>query len=150
MKTKLVNALIVCFILTCTLTLVHAHGAKIRYKADMTYEITAKYDDGTAMSEAQVIIYAPDNPQIPWKKGKCNNEGKFSFTPDIKNKGTWTVQVRKSGHGGSINFCIDDSTFSADETGYSPVQTVIMTACVVWGFIGTALYFSRRKSNAHT
>jgi hypothetical protein len=36
----------------------------------------------------------------------------------------------------------------AGSTGYSPLQMVVMGGCVVWGLIGTALFFASRGRGA--
>lgn len=37
----------------------------------------------------------------------------------------------------------------SDNLEYTPVQRGLMIASVIWGFVGTALFFSGRKKNAH-
>ncbi|QEK13371.1 carboxypeptidase regulatory-like domain-containing protein [Crassaminicella thermophila] len=143
MNRKVVLLIIGLFLLH--FTVVFAHGAKITYEANMQYEIVAKYDDGTPMSDAQVIIYAPDDLKHPWKKDFCDKEGKYTFVADLQKKGTWTIQIRKAGHGGSIYIPIGEEVVESGQMGYTPIQKGIMAACVVWGFVGTGLYFSRRK-----
>ncbi|RKD28787.1 carboxypeptidase-like regulatory domain-containing protein [Thermohalobacter berrensis] len=122
---------------------IYAHGAEIEYNANITYKITAKYDNGKPMAGAQVIIYAPDNPSTPWKKGVCDENGNFTFIPDTSKKGNWTIQVRKAGHGTSIYIPIDEKMATSGKTGYSSLQLILMIGCVVWGLVGTSLYFRR-------
>jgi nickel transport protein len=145
-KKKITSLLLVSFILIINSITVYAHGTKIEYKANLNYEIQAMFDDGTPMTEAQVIIYTPDEPTNPWKKDFCDEKGKYIFNPDIEKVGIWTIQVRKAGHGGLINIPIGEEASISGGTGYSIIQKVVMIICVVWGFIGTALYFKRRKS----
>jgi nickel transport protein len=124
---------------------VYAHGAEIEYTVGMTVEITAAYDSGEPMSGAQVTVYAPDEPATPWLTGFCDDEGRFSFTPDTANPGTWDVQVRQAGHGDIVHIPI--GTGSADSGGgATPLQIALMSLCVVWGCVGTALYFKRRRA----
>jgi nickel transport protein len=128
--------------------LVRAHGAKITYAQSSALTIQAKYDDGKPIAEAAVVIYAPRNPDTPWLKGKTDREGKFTFTPDNSQEGTWQVKVRQVGHGDTINIPVGKSIVAAQistNSDYTPLQKLLMTAAVIWGFIGTALFFSRKK-----
>jgi len=127
-----------------------AHGARIGYKTGTAVEITAEYDSGDPMSGAQVIVYAPDNPSEPWLSGVCDENGRFVFVPDISKSGIWDVQVRFAGHGDIIHIPVDENIKQSGSTGFSGMQIALMTACVAWGFIGTALFFLRRKNNAHS
>jgi nickel transport protein len=124
-----------------------AHGVNIEYTSDVEITIVAKYDTGTPMAGAQVTVYAPDNPTTPWLTGVCDDEGVFSFTPDSSKPGTWDVQVRLAGHGGIIHIPVGEGAAgSGGLGGYSWLQIALMAACVVWGSIGTALYFRRRRA----
>ncbi|MGQ9626923.1 MAG: carboxypeptidase regulatory-like domain-containing protein [Anaerolineae bacterium] len=125
-----------------------AHGVRIGYKVATTIEVTASYDDGRPMAGGQVAIYAPDDPSKPWLTGTCDENGKFTFTPDPAKPGTWDVQVRQAGHGDILHIPIGEGKGAmAGSTGYTPLQIALMSACVVWGFLGTALFFSRREVN---
>lgn len=125
---------------------VYAHGAKIEYTVGMTVEIFAAYDSGEPMAGAQVIVYAPDDPSTPWLTDLCDDEGRFSFVPDTDKTGTWDIQVRQAGHGDIVHIPIGVAAAGAGGEGNTPLQIVLMAICVVWGSIGTALYFSRRKA----
>lgn len=121
-----------------------AHGAKIEYSVNMAVEIVATYDSGEPMDAAQVTVYAPDDPATPWLSGTTDEDGCFTFTPDAEIPGTWDVQVRQAGHGDIIHIPIGEGTASGGSTGFTPIQIVLMSASVIWGFVGTALYFSRK------
>ena len=127
-------------------TSARAHGVSIEYNTSMEVEIVAAYDTGSPMAGAQVSVYAPDEPNTPWLTGTCDEEGRFTFTPDSSKPGTWDVQVRLAGHGGIIHIPVGEAGAATDGTGgFSHMQIGIMSACVVWGSVGTALYFSRRR-----
>jgi len=125
---------------------VSAHGAKIEYSVNMAVEIVATYDSGEPMGAAQVTVYAPDDPATPWLNGTTDEGGRFTFTPDPSIPGTWDVQVRQAGHGDIIHIPIGEGTASGGTSGFTPIQIVLMSASVIWGFVGTALYFSRKAS----
>jgi len=145
-KWKFFAGFLVALVLCPTLPLTaYAHGARIEYTVDVAVEIVATYDNGEPMSGAQVTIYAPDDLANPWLTGVCDDEGRFSFTPDTTKTGTWDVQVRQAGHGDIVHIPIEAGSVGTGNGGITPLQIVLMAACVVWGSIGTALYFSRRK-----
>ena len=140
-----------------------AHTANIAYRQTQAIEVIATYDDGKPMSNAQVVIYAPDKPAIPWLKGTTNEEGKFHFIPESTVSGNWDIKIRQSGHGDIISIPWQaENSASAMESresransstwlfsahgSYTPIQKMVMAATGVWGFVGTALFFSRQKS----
>ena len=146
MKWKFLIPFILLLIL-CLPATAYAHGARIDYTVNMAIDIVASYDNGDPMAGAQVVVYAPDDPSTPWLTGVCDDEGQFSFPPDSSIPGTWVVQVRQSGHGDIVHIPIgEDGAVSGSAGGYTVLQIILMAACGIWGFVGTALYFSRRRA----
>lgn len=140
----LVLALLILFLTAPTAA---AHGVELSYDAREGIEITARFDSGDPMAEAQVTVYAPGEPSEPWLKGSCDEAGKFFFVPDPALPGTWEVQVRQAGHGGMIRIDVEEGNIEAGgPTGFTTLQKVVMALAVVWGCVGTALYFRRRKA----
>ena len=130
-----------------------AHGANIEYRETDAIAIVAKYDDGTPMANAQVVIYAPSDRASPWLKGTTDKSGNFTFVPDTnaENIGNWDVKVRQSGHGDITSIPVQDKLAVKNMTvssggGYTAAQKLVMAAAVGWGFIGTGLFFARPKS----
>jgi len=122
-----------------------AHGVIITHEIKETVAITACYDSGEPMSGAQVSIFTPDHQASPWITGVCDQEGRYQFNLDRSYPGTWDIQVRKAGHGEMIHIDVGEAITAANK-GVSWTQKILMAGCVVWGLIGTALYFRRRKS----
>jgi nickel transport protein len=145
-RRKFVLPFVVLLLVLLSTTTALAHGARIDYTVNMAIEIVAAYDSGEPMAEAQVTIYAPDDLETPWLTGTTDDEGRFIFTPDPAIPGTWDVQVRQAGHGDIVHIPVGEGVTSAGSTGFTTVQIILMSACVIWGFVGTALYFSRRKA----
>lgn len=130
-----------------------AHGANIEYQEAKAITIAAKYDDGTPMADAQVVIYAPSDRASPWLKGTTDKLGNFTFVPDTntENIGNWDIKVRQSGHGDITSIPIEKDKLAVNQmttagAGYTPSQKLVMAAAVGWGFIGTGLFFTRSKS----
>lgn len=165
-----------------------AHGVVLEYNTTQAYEVTAVYDTGMPMAEAQVAVFSPENPSEPWMVGTTDAEGRFLFTPP--SPGNWEVQVRQAGHGDLVVIAVEGeaiatpataesespNTESADSTDTPGVDTEVatdapattptpgessnsgssspsitglqrglMAGSVVWGFVGTALFFSQRN-----
>ena len=139
-----------------------AHGARIDYQQTSSIAIRATYDDGTPMAKAQAIIYAPDEPTTPWLKGMTDESGLFTFTPDPNLSGNWDVKVRQSGHGNIVSIPLEAGAIATNShqkvnmgspvamtsnSGYSVGQKLLMAIAISWGFLGTALFFSRKPNN---
>ena len=144
MRWKLVPLLVMLLTVAFAGT-VHAHGAEIEYTLSTAVELVATYDTGEPMAGGQVTVYAPDDPATPWLIGVCDDEGRFAFTPDPGKPGTWDVQVRQAGHGDMVHIAIGEGAADSGGAGFSAAQIMLMAACVVWGFVGTALFFVSRN-----
>jgi len=146
MKCNFIIPLILLLILGLPMK-VYAHGVRVEYTVNMAIDIVAKYDTGEPMGGAQVVVYAPDDPSSPWLRGVCDDEGRFSFTPDSSKPGNWTIEVRQAGHGDIIHIPIgEDTAVTGGTSGYTVLQIVLMAVCGIWGFVGMAFYFSRRRA----
>ena len=152
-----------------------AHGTKISYENTEAIVINAVYDTGEPMGKAQISVYTPDNSSQPWLTGTTDERGRFLFQPDSTKSGSWEVRVRHLGHGGVVQVPVTSTAQTQDtqETQqkttpdpstpaqvvdvsqefnnleYTPMQRGLMIASVIWGCVGTALFFSNRKKNAH-
>jgi len=151
-KFYIVGILAISLVFLSTSTVALAHGVNINYEADMAYRIEAKFDNGQPIVNGQVTIYAPNNPTEVWGEGFTNEEGVYLFTPDQKIAGDWTIKIRQGGHGSLITIPIgsEEASIGGDRaysgaTGLTLSQKLLMAASVVWGAVGTALYFKRRK-----
>lgn len=149
---KLIRLLLVSGLgLMASATGVLAHGTNIEVSRGQI-QIHATYDGGDPMQNAQVLIYSPENLEEPWMKGTTDENGQFAFTPDPGQPGTWEVTVRQAGHGGVATIPMGDAEVAASqsnmemqEASLSPVQQWVTIGAVIWGFVGTALFFSRGK-----
>ncbi|MGB3536500.1 MAG: carboxypeptidase regulatory-like domain-containing protein [Microcoleaceae cyanobacterium] len=129
----------------------NAHGALIDYQITETIEIQSRYDTGEPLAKAQVTVYTPDNPNTPWQTGITDEDGKFIFTPNADITGYWEVKVRQAGHGGLVSIPVETTTpinktnSSQNATGLNPWQRGLMIGSVIWGCIGTALFFMKNN-----
>lgn len=63
-------------------------------------EFTSTFSTGEPVEDAQVRIYAPDNPDEPWGELTTDETGSFSFVPDASIPGDWEIRIEKDlGHG---------------------------------------------------
>jgi nickel transport protein len=137
------------------------HGADVaatvtrHVEVELAVAVEATYHSGRPMAGARVTVMAPGAPDEPWLVGQCDADGRFEFAPPVDRPGTWDVLVAHQGHGGRVSVEIGGEgketasavvTAEASSTAHlSVLQRVVMGACVVWGLIGTALFFSRRR-----
>lgn len=152
-----------------------AHGSKITYTQTSAIAIQASFEDGTPMKNAQAVVYSPQDPTNPWLTGMTDEKGQFNFVPDPRLSGNWDVKIRQSGHGDIISIPMvegriasglaEQSNIGANSatkeppditaTGavssnneFTPWQKLMMTITSVWGFIGTAFFFSRNQKSS--
>jgi nickel transport protein len=126
---------------------VWAHGTILSAEVSEGVQLHARFDTGEPMAQAQIAIFAPIDPTQIWARGTTDTDGRFAFVPDAKQPGIWTVQVRQAGHGAMINVTTGaGATAQVVENGLArtPAQKLLMVALVVWGALGTALYFRRK------
>ncbi|MEM8863448.1 MAG: carboxypeptidase-like regulatory domain-containing protein [Chloroflexota bacterium] len=123
-----------------------AHGTAITYTIQSTVLINANFDTGEPMSEAQISVFAPDDPENAWLQGVADENGEFTFVPDPELSGTYDVRIRSAGHGEILAVPVNGAANSV--AGNSTIQQLIMAAAVIWGFVGTALYFSARNNKS--
>jgi len=124
-----------------------AHGVDLSIAPRDGIEVVATFEGGEAMAEAQVAVFVPDEPAEPWLTGTTDEEGRFFFVPDATMAGTWEVQVRQAGHGGIVRIEVSEAgTAEEVRTGLSNLQKAVMALAVIWGSVGTALYFRRRAA----
>lgn len=123
-----------------------SHGVDLQAELTQAIAIQAQFDSGEPMGQARVTVYSPQDPATPWQTGTTDDQGHYTFVPD--QAGEWEVTVRQAGHGDvlvipvSAEGEVSGSVVSTATT--SPLQRGIMVAAILWGCVGTALFFSRR------
>lgn len=129
-----------------------AHSTEIQHRQVQAVQIDASYAGGQPMANAQVTVYAPDNPSEAWKTGTTDPEGLYTFVPD--RSGQWDVRVRQAGHGDIVTISVQKDTnnqaaasdWLSPESENPTVQKVLYSAAGAWGFFGTALFLVRRRN----
>jgi len=127
------------------------HAAFVEADAVRAVRVEGRYATGEPMAGAQVTVFAPADPAEPWRQGQTDADGVFLFVPDGE-PGRWAVRLRQAGHGGMAHLDVPADTAAplvlatGRAAAPSPVQKTVMAACVIWGCIGTALYFRRTRA----
>ncbi len=75
-----------------------AHAVETNYQLSSQLELQTVYSSGEPLQQAEVIVYAPNDPSKPWLVGKTDEQGKFSFLPDSSIPGDWSVEIHQEGH----------------------------------------------------
>ena len=127
-----------------------AHGVMMEATPIPSFKVKVQYESGEPMANAQINVYAPTDPQNIWLQTLTDDNGYFLFTPDPGIRGTWEIQARLAGHGEllQINVQKDGAIRQLTQSSSTPFQKWLTIAAVVWGFTGTALFFSRTNSQS--
>jgi len=89
-----------------------AHGVLLDAAYDPESRIasaSARFDTGEPMADAEVTVFAPDDPSTPWLRGRSDGAGAFRFEPDPARPGYWAVQMRHDDHGAITTFRVEDA-----------------------------------------
>lgn len=123
-----------------------AHGVIMDVTLIPSFQVQARYESGEPMANAQINVYAPTDPQNAWLQTITDNNGYFLFTPDPNIAGTWDIQARLAGHGELLQIEVeeDGAVRQLSQSDGTPLQKWLTIAAVVWGFVGTALFFANR------
>ena len=153
-KSKLWGLLSLFLFLFITVPAALAHGAVIELAVvdDDTVAIHAEFDTGEPMSEAQIIVYAADNPREAWLTGVADENGEYTFDLDTSLAGRWSVTVRTAGHGDiRYLYVANNGAIELEEISERPAWlTFLMAAGVVIVLGGTAYWYSRPKAGSKT
>ncbi len=149
-----VKSLLLAAVLFLITAPVFGHGARVTWEIlGDSVHISASFDDGQPMDSAQVTVFSGAAPTVPYILGITDDYGEFAFVPDREESLNWDVQVRKAGHGNIVHVSLaEDSIADNEQDRFTTLQLVLMSVCVVWGFVGTAFFFAskRKRYDAHT
>ncbi|MEM7335068.1 MAG: hypothetical protein AAF490_23525 [Chloroflexota bacterium] len=126
-----------------------AHGTDIRLTVaeNDQVQINAIFDTGEPMSEAQIIVYAANDPQTAWHNGVADMNGTYFFPVDTSIAGDWAITVRTAGHGELLHFTVSERGVisTGAETARPAWQTTVGALFVVIMLGGVAYFYSRPK-----
>ena len=146
---KLIGLLALGFTLFAP-SLVQAHGTDIDVIIDGNrVEIGAKFDTGEPMSEAQILVYPPTDPQNAWHTGVADANGVYAFEIDSSQAGEWAISMRSAGHGQIIYLDVAANGVITSRMGEEEHanRSFLMAAAVIIALGGIAYWFSRPRPN---
>lgn len=111
------------------------------------------YSSGEPLTGATVQIYAPNNPEQPWKEITADAEGRFAFTPDPAIPGDWEVIIRQDGHGDIWTVPVDEAGIEFDKIGldtssdvhYAAAPLAVVGVGAIATITATAVWALRRQ-----
>jgi nickel transport protein len=112
--------------------------------------VRARYAGQEPMAYAEYQIFAPNDPKLPWQKGRTDRDGWLAFVPS--QQGTWRVQVAdRSGHGMILSVSARPPAV-APEKAEGAISWIVRLAGAVLAiglvFAGLAAVQRRRRSPA--
>lgn len=78
-----------------------AHAVETNFMVNLVtqdLEFVSNYSTGEPFDGATVTIFSPDQPDTPWGESHMDEDGRFSFVPDIAIPGDWRVEFYQDGH----------------------------------------------------
>ena len=131
-----------------------AHAVETNYLLSSDLEIKSNYSTGEPLEKAEVVIYAPNNPSEPWMVGNMDEQGRFSFMPDLSIPGDWEVQINQEGHEDFLTIPVKDKKIEVDEISkvdnrdihYASIPLESVGAIAAVAGIGAAFIFRHRQS----
>ena len=127
-----------------------AHGTNITLTVvdGDQLELHALFETGEPMSEAQVVVYAADNPRQAWHTGVADTEGFYTFDVDTSIPGDWAISIRTAGHGELLHFTVSEAgVINAEQPSGRPWwQTALAAFVVLLALGGIARYYARPKA----
>lgn len=144
--------LLFAILCTCLFVMpVAAHGTEITYSAiGETITISALFDDQEPMAEAQIVAYAPNNPEVAYHTGTADANGQYTFDIDTSIAGSWDITVRVASHGEIIHVPVQGGKIVPQASSFLGGGTfrTIATVFVLAALAGVAYYFSRKPKLA--
>ncbi|XTZ20099.1 MAG: carboxypeptidase regulatory-like domain-containing protein [cyanobacterium endosymbiont of Rhopalodia fuxianensis] len=134
-----------------TPTKILAHAMQTNYVFLEELEFQSFYSDGEPAKNANVLVYAPNNPNKPWIVGKTDEQGRFSFLPDNSIPGNWEVEFEQEGHGDILTVPVSEKGVDPDKISQSKKKDTHYISLNPWESllittgVGAVCFFSRRK-----
>ena len=100
-----------------------------------THEVTAQFatPDGKPMANAEVRVYAPDDPSKVALTGRTNGDGKFVFEAD--RDGFWSAEARSADYVARVMIHVGGEASSSNQI--SPLLVIGLLVLL----LGTAIWY---------
>ena len=101
-------------------------------------EIQSTFSTEEPVQEAEVSVYAPNNPDEPWMVGYTDEEGKFSFIPDTSIEGDWEIAIIQEGHEDYLTIPVGEQGIEFDLISQGNKSDIHYSAIPLnsWGILG--------------
>jgi nickel transport protein len=131
-----------------------AHSVQTDYRmVSDALEIQSTFSTGEALEGAPVTIYAPNDANRPWLQGTTDQQGTFSFQPDPKLVGEWSVKIGSEvdDHGDILTVPVSNRGVELDAISQDPYDAPhkwarqVLVGGAVLGSMGAASWFRWRR-----
>ncbi|NOY59836.1 MAG: DUF4198 domain-containing protein [Calditrichaeota bacterium] len=135
--------LTLCFF--CVTGLAMAHGVVHEVSTDSSIIIKVEYEEGGAMSYADVFVYSPDDEKVEYQNGRTDKNGVFAFVPD--KPGVWKVKVDDGmGHGLVTKVTVKNGmAVNISHNSHSQKDNIIAALGIIIGVIGFLFYWKAKN-----
>lgn len=101
-----------------------AHSLETDYQLNSNaLEIQATFSSGEAFPNADIVVFAPNDPTHPWLEGRTDESGKFVFNPDQSISGDWSVEIGEDSHWDNLIVPVSDRGIDLEAISYLDEQT---------------------------
>lgn len=131
-----------------------AHSVQTDYRmVSDGLELQATFSTGEALEGAPVTIYAPNDSTRPWLQGTTDQQGNFSFQPDPKLVGEWSVEIGSvdEDHGDMLTVPVSERGVEIDAISQNPYDAPhkfarqVLVGGAVLGSVGTVSWLRRQR-----
>jgi len=122
-----------------------AHGVHHEVLTDSSVIIRVEYEEGGAMSYADVFVYSPDDDKVEYQNGRTDKNGVFAFVPD--KPGVWKIRVDDGqGHGLATEVTVESGmAVHAEHHGHSRKDNIIGALGVILAIAGFVFYWKAKN-----
>ncbi len=137
------------FLLGCFLAAaVHAHDLDLSVEyAQPAVVVHALYGGAEPVTDADVSIFSPENPDSPYQTGITDIAGLFAFVPS--GAGQWRVVIDDGfGHRAEQEIAVDWSAASSDAApsgARSTADKAVLGVSIIFGLTGLLLWSQSRR-----
>ncbi len=127
MKKITVAALIISSMTALIAKSAFAHSVQTDYllSPDSSLSLDVTYSTGDPVPSTPVKIYAPNNPNEPWKESTTDENGKFNFLPDSAIEGEWTVKIGEYDHGDILSVPVNKNGIDVNSISQDLPQATV-------------------------
>lgn len=133
-----------------------AHSVQTDYQMESdALELQATFSTGEAFGGAPVTVYAPNDPTRPWLRGTTDQQGNFSFQPDPKLVGEWSVEIGSvdADHGDLLTIPVSERGIEIDAISQNPYDAPhtlarqVLVGGAVLGSVGVVGWLRRQSGS---